>query len=85
MGLYNSEITSVSSSSITIDIGQPWTIPRALWESLPGSQPPRVGDYWSIQGSSGAALLQGERPSRVSRTNDALDKVHDELGVYGLF
>lgn len=85
MGLYNSDIAAVSPSTVTFDIGQPWTVSRAAWDSIPGSSAPRVGDYWSIEVSSVAALMRGETPSRVIRTNDYLDGVNDALGVYGLY
>ena len=84
MGLYNSDISSVTSTTITFDIGQPWTVARSTWAAIPGSSPPRVGDYWGIEVSSVAALLRGERPFRVIRTNDYLDGVNDALGAYGL-
>jgi len=84
MGLYNSDISSVTSTTITFDIGQPWTVSRGVWAAIPGSSPPRVGEYWGIEVSSVAALLRGERPSRVIRTTDYLDGVNDALGAYGL-
>ena len=84
MGLYNSDIASVDASTVTFDIGQPWTVSRGVWAAIPGSSPPRVGDYWGIEVSSVSALLRGERPSRVIRTTDYLDGVNDALGAYGL-
>jgi len=84
MGLYNSDISSVTSTTITFDIGQPWTVSLANWATIPGSSPPHVGDYWGIEVSSVSALIRGERPSRVIRTRDYLDGVNDALGAYGL-
>lgn len=77
MGLFNSQIVDVRRGQVIIDIGQTWVVGLAAWNSLPGSQPPRAGDYWAIDASSVANLLAGELPRQIQRTNDALDGMDD--------